>query len=100
MRVPTGIVSTIDFSEDGKHALISTERGPRIIPLDTEDLLTIARSRLTRGFTPSECAQFFPDVACPTLDQLKAGWSQGVIATLRRVSRMVSSIRGFVEAVR
>ena len=73
MHVATGIVATIDFSEDGRRALISTEFGSRIIPLVSEDLLILARSRLTRGFTPAECAQFFADVACPTLDQLKAG---------------------------
>ena len=73
LRLATGIIATIDFTEDGKRALISTESGPRIIHLDTDDLLTIARSRLTRGFTSAECAEFFPDRGCPTLEQLKAG---------------------------
>jgi len=73
MRVRTGIVSTIDFSVDGKRALISTESGPRIIPLATEDLLIFARLRLTRGFTPAECARFFPDGGCPTIENLRTG---------------------------
>jgi WD40 repeat protein len=71
LRLPTGIVGTIDFSEDGTQALVSTEFGPRIVFLDTDDLLIAARSRLTRGFTLAECAQFFPDAGCPTLEDLR-----------------------------
>jgi len=73
LRIPTGIVVTIEFTEDGQRILISAEGGPRIVPLETEHLLTIARSRLTRGFTPAECAEFFPDGGCPTLKDLMAG---------------------------
>jgi WD40 repeat protein len=72
LQVPTGIVGTVDFSEDGKRVLISAEGGPRIISLDTEELLVAARLRLTRGFTTAECARFFPDGGCPTLEDLRA----------------------------
>ncbi len=73
LRLHTGRVSFIDFSDDGELVLLSGEHGPRIIALDTEDLLAAARSRLTRGFTDSECVEFFPDGDCPTFEELKAG---------------------------
>ena len=71
LRIPAGPVGTIDFSSDGRRLLISGIGGPRILPLDLDELLSRARSRLTRGFTSAECAQFFSDGGCPTFEALR-----------------------------
>jgi hypothetical protein len=33
---------------------------------DLDDVTRVARAVLTRGFTPEECARYFPDEPCPT----------------------------------
>ena len=38
----------------------------RRFPIDVDDARQLARSVLTRGFTPQECARYFPDEPCPT----------------------------------
>ena len=35
--------------------------------IDVDETVQLARSRLTRGFTPQECARYFPNEPCPTL---------------------------------
>ena len=40
----------------------------RRFAIDMEDVTQLARSVLTRGFTPQECARYFPDEPCPKLD--------------------------------
>jgi WD40 repeat protein len=40
----------------------------RRFAIDLDDAARLARSVLTRGFTPQECARFFPDQTCPTFD--------------------------------
>jgi len=73
VQIPTGPVATIDFTRDGRSALVSGLDGPRIVPLETDDLLNMARARLTRGFTPAECTRFFPGEDCSTLEELRVG---------------------------
>ena len=40
----------------------------RRFAIDVDDAAQLARSVLTRGFTPQECARYFPDEPCPTFD--------------------------------
>ena len=36
--------------------------------IDVDEVAELARSVVTRGFTPQECARYFPDEPCPTFD--------------------------------
>ena len=40
----------------------------RRFAIDMDDATQLARSVLTRGFTPQECARYFRDEPCPTFD--------------------------------
>ncbi len=61
----------LEFANDDQHLLVTLETGDRFTyTLDPDELLEIARSRLTRGFTDAECARFEID-PCPTLDELR-----------------------------
>ncbi len=40
----------------------------RRFAIDVDDAVQLARSLLTRGFTPQECTRYFPDEPCPTFD--------------------------------
>jgi WD40 repeat protein len=40
----------------------------RRFAIDLDDAARLARSVLTRGFTPQECSRFFADQTCPTFD--------------------------------
>jgi hypothetical protein len=38
----------------------------RVYVLPVDELLAVARSRLTRGWTRDECKQYFPGGRCPS----------------------------------
>jgi WD40 repeat protein len=40
----------------------------RRFPIDVDAVTELARSVLTRGFTPQECTRYFPDEPCPAFD--------------------------------
>jgi hypothetical protein len=40
----------------------------RRFAIDVDQAAQLARSVLTRGFTPQECARYFPDEPCPTFE--------------------------------
>ena len=40
----------------------------RRFTVDVDATAQLARSAVTRGFTPQECARYFPDESCPTFD--------------------------------
>jgi WD40 repeat protein len=40
----------------------------RRFAIDLDETARLARSLLTRGFTPQECARYFPDEPCPKFD--------------------------------
>jgi WD40 repeat protein len=69
-----GGVGGVAFLESGEHLAASSQADGelRIVTLDTGELLDIARTRLTRTFTETECATYRVD-PCPTLVDVKAG---------------------------
>jgi WD40 repeat protein len=66
-------IANVEFIDD-THLFVTPGFGAEaiVITLDAEELLEIARSRLTRTFTAEECARFGID-PCPTLEGLRGG---------------------------
>ncbi len=64
---PRGLsFSSVAFSPDGKRLAASNSDGTvRIYALPIEDLLTIAKSRVTRSLTKDECQKFLHTEECP-----------------------------------
>jgi hypothetical protein len=55
----------VEISPDGSYALYSDAGGMlRRFLLDTDDLIELAESRVTRAFSPSECLQYFGTEDC------------------------------------
>ena len=71
---PTGDVGGVDFVGDTGHLLVTAaETGElRKVTSNTEELLEIARERVTRGFSETECDTYRID-PCPTLEEIRAG---------------------------
>jgi WD40 repeat protein len=66
-------ITNVEFIADDRHLLITGATGPvEIITLDAEELLEIARRRISRTFTSDECQQFAIE-PCATLEELRAG---------------------------
>ena len=63
----TAAVYRVAFSPDGKQ-LASVGRNPvvRVYALNINDLMAVAKTRLTRTFTAAECQQFLHVAACPS----------------------------------
>jgi WD40 repeat protein/serine/threonine protein kinase len=60
-----GAVSGIAFSADGSRLVASSYDGSvRGFLLDLDDLVALARSRVTRTFTPAECRQYLRRDTC------------------------------------
>lgn len=67
-------VQAVEFADDDKHLLVAVAGGPlAIYTLDVDELLGIARDRVSRGFNETECSLYFPDTSCPTLEEIRAG---------------------------
>ena len=61
-----GIVLSVSFSADGKRLVTASfDRTSRVYVLPIEDLLTIAKSRVTRSLTKDECQKFLHTQECP-----------------------------------
>lgn len=61
------------FHPNGRHFIAEGPDGTlRIYTLDHDELVQIAKTRLTRGFTEDECAAYHID-SCPTLEDLRSG---------------------------
>jgi WD40 repeat protein/DNA-binding SARP family transcriptional activator len=56
----------VDFSPDGTHLAASADDATRVYVLQMEDLLALARARLTRTWTADECNAFLHLQVCPT----------------------------------
>jgi WD40 repeat protein len=61
-----GAVSAVSFNRDGSQlASVGVEGVVRIWALDLDELIDIARSRLTRQLTDAECGQYLHASRCP-----------------------------------
>jgi WD40 repeat protein len=71
---PGAEVGGAAFVGDTQHLLVTAlETGElRKVTIDTEELLGIARERITRGFTETECTTYRID-PCPTLEEIREG---------------------------
>lgn len=60
-------IENVEFLDD-RHLLVAPANGPDvvIVTLDVDELLRIARSRLTRGFTREECRTYLHVDTCPS----------------------------------
>jgi WD40 repeat protein/DNA-binding SARP family transcriptional activator/energy-coupling factor transporter ATP-binding protein EcfA2 len=65
-----GSVRNIAFLDDYRLLVTGAEGPLLVVTLDLDELLAIARDRLTRGFNPEECAAYELD-PCPTLASLE-----------------------------
>jgi WD40 repeat protein len=60
-------IADVAFTHDGRRLAIADAGGFQIYALAIEDLIRLARSRLTRPLTPAECRNFFQSDTCPQL---------------------------------
>lgn len=61
-------VESVAFSSDGKFLATGCDDGMvRLYPLDYNELLKLARSRVSRTLTPEECKQYLHSDHCPLL---------------------------------
>jgi WD40 repeat protein len=58
-------VGSVAFSPDGTRLAVGGDNAARIYTLRIEDLVVLARSRLTRWWTPEECQRFLHQPDCP-----------------------------------
>jgi WD40 repeat protein/transcriptional regulator with XRE-family HTH domain len=66
LREHTSTVTGVAFSPDGKRLGTSSLDGTvRFYALDNEDLLSLARQRLTRSLTTEECQRYLHVQVCP-----------------------------------
>lgn len=71
-----GVVGGADFSPDGRHLLVtfndrsSDLHAVRVYTLDVDELVTIARRKVTRDLTDAECRIHLGTPACPALSHL------------------------------
>jgi WD40 repeat protein len=64
---PTTPINNINFSPDGKRLATGSyfDGAVRVYTLDTEELISIANSRLTHPFTALECQRYLHLSVCP-----------------------------------
>ncbi|HUF15373.1 MAG TPA: hypothetical protein VMQ46_05760, partial [Acidimicrobiia bacterium] len=66
-------VQGVAFVNDRDLAVTPQEGNLLIFTIDTEELLRIVRSSLTRGFSQTECERFNFGEECPSLEELRRG---------------------------
>jgi hypothetical protein len=64
-------IQGVAFVDDQHLAVTPQDGGLLFVTLDTDELLTLVRGSLTRGFTQTECARFGFGDECPTLAELR-----------------------------
>lgn len=66
MKTRTGWTNATTFSPDGKRLAVGTESGICIFILPLQDVIAMAKSRLTRELKLAECQQHLHLDTCPT----------------------------------
>jgi WD40 repeat protein len=62
-----GVGGKLAFSPDGARlAYTAADRTVRVLALDIDDLIDLARARLTRSWTPDECETYLHRDTCPS----------------------------------
>lgn len=65
-QTPTDQILSVAFSNDGKYLATGSETGVvRMYYVYPNDILEIAKSRITRTFTEEECINYLHEEACP-----------------------------------
>lgn len=59
-------VQSVDFSPDGSRIALASNNDIRIYLLDVEDLVALAKTRVTRELTTEECVKYLHVDACPS----------------------------------
>jgi WD40 repeat protein len=64
---PSGYIGPdgLAFSPDGTRLAVDVGDTVRVYALDIDDLIGLARDRVTRGFTDQECRQYLHLERCP-----------------------------------
>jgi WD40 repeat protein/transcriptional regulator with XRE-family HTH domain len=65
LPVHSVVSGPISFSPDGKQLAVGTESGVYIFILPIEDLVALAKQRVTRSLTTEECQQYLHVEQCP-----------------------------------
>jgi WD40 repeat protein/transcriptional regulator with XRE-family HTH domain len=65
LSLPIPGASFISFSPDGKRLAVGGDSGVYVFVMPIEDLVTLAKSRLTRTLTTEECQQYLHVETCP-----------------------------------
>lgn len=61
-----GAVRGVAYSPDGKHlATVSMDKTIHVYTVDIEELMALARTRVTRSLTPQECLTYLHQEICP-----------------------------------
>src|SRR5579859_6902714 len=59
-------MNAVAFSPDGRRLFVRTDAAVRVYVLPLDDLVALAKSRVTRSLTPDECQQYLHVSSCPT----------------------------------
>ncbi len=74
----------LGLSQDGTRLAYPADDGTiRVLALDIDDLMELARSRLTRTWTQDECKTYLHVEACPPWVTRPAGWCTQLVCCLR-----------------
>jgi len=67
LPIEGGRAMAVAFSPDGKHLAVGAVAGIQIFILPVEDLVALAKSRVTRGLTTEECQKYLHVTTCPAM---------------------------------